>query len=105
MASLHFRREADGVTLFVRLTPKSSKDAIEGVEATGDGREHLKVRVRAVPEEGKANAALVKLLGKWLDVPQRSITIIAGPASRLKQIRLEGDPDSLIARLSGAFDQ
>jgi uncharacterized protein len=100
--SHHFRKEVDGLTLYVRLTPKSAKDAIEGVEMTGDGRAHLKVRVRAVPEDGKANAALIKLLAKWLDVTLRNITIVAGATSRLKQIRLEGDPDSLIAKLSGS---
>lgn len=102
MTSHHFRKEVDGLTLFVRLTPKSAKDAIEGVETTDDGREHLKARVRAVPEDGKANAALIKLLAKWLDVTPRNITIAAGATSRLKQIRLEGDPDSLIAKLSGS---
>ncbi len=99
--SHHFRREIDGLTLFVRLTPKSAKDAIEGVEARDDGRAHLKARVRAVPEDGKANAALVKLLAKWLDMAPRNIKIVAGATSRLKQVRLEGDPDSLISKLSG----
>jgi uncharacterized protein len=101
VAVLFFRKEVDGVTLFVRLTPKSSKDAIEGVEAMDDGRAHIKARVRAVPEDGKANTALIKLLGKRLDVAPRNITLVAGATSRLKQIRLEGDPDSLIAKLSG----
>lgn len=103
MAGLSFRKEVDGVMLFVRLTPKSSKDAIEGVEAMDDGRAHIKARVRAIPEDGKANAALIKLLGKWLDVAPRNITLAAGATSRLKQVRLEGDPDRLIARLSGSL--
>lgn len=103
MTSQYFRKEVDGLTVFVRLTPKSAKDAVEGVETTDDGRAHLKARVRAVPEDGKANAALIKLLAKWLDVAPRSITIVAGATSRLKQIRFEGDPGSLIAKLSGSI--
>jgi uncharacterized protein (TIGR00251 family) len=80
----------------VRLTPKSVKDAIEGVEETDDGRFHLKARVRAVPENGKANAALAKLLG----IAARDVTIAAGATSRLKQVRISGDPDELALRLT-----
>ncbi|QND54048.1 hypothetical protein HB779_03660 [Phyllobacterium sp. 628] len=88
-----------GVTLFVRLTPKAAKDTIEGVEETGDGRAHLKVRVRAVPEDGKANAALEKLLAKWLGLATRDVSISAGATSRLKQIRISGNPEALALKL------
>ena len=96
----HFRTERNGVTLFVRLTPKSVRDAIEGVEETDDGRSHLKARVRAVPEDGKANAALVKLLAKRLGLAARDLTIAAGATSRLKQVRISGDPDELALKLA-----
>ena len=100
MNAQYFRTEKTGVTLHVRLTPRSAKDAIEGVEAADDGRVHLKARVRAVPVDGKANAALVKLLSKWFDIAPRNITIVAGQTSRLKQVKLSGDPESLSVRLS-----
>ena len=96
----HFRAERNGITLFVRLTPKSAKDAIEGVEATDDGRSLLKVRVRAVPEDGKANAALIELLAKRLGVAARDVTIATGATSRLKQVRISGDPDELALKLT-----
>jgi uncharacterized protein (TIGR00251 family) len=99
---MYFRKERDGITLFVRLTPKSARDAIEGVETTGDGRAHLKVRVRAVPEDGKANAALEKMLAKWLSVAPRNVAIGAGATSRLKQVRITGDPDALALKLAAA---
>jgi hypothetical protein len=99
---LHFRKEQDGVTLFVRLTPKSAMDAVQDVETTEDGHAHLKVRVRAIPEGGKANGALEKLLAKWLGVAPRNITIASGATSRLKQIRILGDPDELALKLSGS---
>ncbi|MGD9502903.1 MAG: DUF167 family protein, partial [Methyloceanibacter sp.] len=51
--------------LKVRLTPKSSRDAIEGLAEFG-GETVLKARVRAVPEAGRANAALEKLIADWL---------------------------------------
>lgn len=95
-----FRKERDGITLFVRLTPKSAKDAVEGVEATDDGRAHLKARVRAVPEDGKANAALEKLLAKWLGIAARDVSIGAGATSRLKQVMISGDPEALAMKLA-----
>lgn len=95
-----FRKERDGITLFVRLTPKSAKDAVEGVEATDDGRAHLKARVRAVPEDGKANAALEKLLAKWLGIAARDVCIGAGATSRLKQVMISGDPEALAMKLA-----
>jgi uncharacterized protein (TIGR00251 family) len=96
----HFRAERNGVTLFVRLTPKSGKDAIEGVEETDDGRSHLKARVRAVPENGKANAALIKLLATQLGLAARDLTIAAGATSRQRQVRISGDPDELALKLT-----
>jgi uncharacterized protein (TIGR00251 family) len=90
---------ADGVALAVRLTPKGGRDSIDGIETLSDGRLVLKARVRAVPSEGEANAALVKLLAKALDVPARSVAVIGGATARLKRIAIEGDPAELIARL------
>lgn len=103
MHGAFFRKERDGVTLFVRLTPKSAKDAVEGVEATEDGRAHLKARVRAVPEDGKANAALEKLLAKWLGIAARDVSIGAGATSRLKQVKISGDPETLALRLAAGL--
>ena len=75
----------------VRLTPKSSTDAIEGTEETADGPA-FKARVRALPSEGEANAALVKLLAKWLDVPKSTVAVTAGTKSRVKLLTVAGDP-------------
>lgn len=62
--SAPFRIRENGIDLFVRLTPKSSMDRLEGVETAADGRSHLKARVRAVPENGAANHALERLVAK-----------------------------------------
>ena len=94
-----FRKETDRIILFVRLTPKAARDAVEGVGMTDDGRSHLKARVRAVPEDGKANAALVKLLAKSMGIAMRDITIAGGATSRLKQVAIDGNPDLLEERL------
>jgi uncharacterized protein YggU (UPF0235/DUF167 family) len=93
--SLPFRLRDDGVDLFVRLTPKAALDRLEGVETSADGRSHLKARVRAVPENGAANKALEKLTAKALGVPASAVSVIAGGTSRLKTLRIAGDPMAL----------
>jgi uncharacterized protein len=92
-------RRADGIDLHVRLTPKSSRDALEGVETRADGARALKARVRAVPEDGKANEALIALVAKCLKVPASRIRLTSGATSRQKTLFLEGDPDALAERL------
>ena len=87
------------VIVRVRITPKSSKDAVDGVEDTVEGPA-LKVRVRAVPAEGEANAALTKLLAKWLDVPQSSVRLAKGGKSRVKSVEIAGDANEIAARLA-----
>lgn len=88
--SPNIRHTATGVVVPVRLTPKSARNDIEGV-AEFDGEAVLKARVRALPEDGRANAALQKLMAKWLSVPQSSVQVIQGGKSRLKQIAIDGD--------------
>lgn len=81
----------------MRLTPKASRDAIEGVEDFG-GEALLKARVRALPEGGRANAALEQLIASWLGLPARSVAVARGTKSRVKQVAIEGDAEEL-ARL------
>ncbi|CAJ0862712.1 hypothetical protein AMST5_01515 [freshwater sediment metagenome] len=92
--------EPDGVTLWLRLTPKGGRDAIDGVETLADGRAVLKARVRAAPEDGRANAALIELIAKALAAPKRAVTIRSGETSRLKKIFIAGDPAPIIDALA-----
>jgi uncharacterized protein len=73
---------AGGVILTVRLTPKGGRDAIDGIEATADGKSVLKVRVRAAPSEGEANDALVRLIAKVAGVPPRAVLAAEAPENR-----------------------
>jgi len=80
----------------VRLTAKSGWDAIEGVEDFG-GEAVLKARVRAAPENGRANASLEKLIAKWLGLPPSDVKVAVGGKSRLKQVAIDGDGTALSA--------
>jgi uncharacterized protein (TIGR00251 family) len=87
-----WRAGAEGLTIVVRLTPKGGRDAIDGIEQLGDGRTALKVRVRAPPFEGEANAALVRLMAKALGVAARQVSVAAGASARIKRLQVAGAP-------------
>lgn len=95
-----FRADDNGVILAVRLTPRSSRDTVEDIESASDGRAYLAAKVRAVPEKGAANAALVRLIAVWLDVPKKRVSIVGGAASRLKTVRVVGEPARLTERIA-----
>jgi uncharacterized protein YggU (UPF0235/DUF167 family) len=91
---------ADGLALTVRLTPKGGRDAIDGIERMADGRSVLKVRVRAAPSDGEANAALVRLMAKALGVAPRQVTQGAGATARIKRLTVAGAGPALAAALA-----
>ena len=95
-----FRLSPSGLSLFVRVTPNAGRDAIEGIALRDDGTATLRVRVSAVPDKGKANAAVIALLAKALGVPKSSITVTSGETSRMKTLAVVGDGPTLIAALS-----
>ena len=86
------------VIVRVRVTPKSSKDAVDGIEQTADGPA-FRARVRAVPAEGEANAAVEKLIARWLDVPKSTVRVTAGAKSRIKSLTISGESNCLEQRL------
>jgi uncharacterized protein YggU (UPF0235/DUF167 family) len=77
-----------------RLTPKSSKEAVDGLVETSDGPA-FQARVRALPEDGAANRALEELVAHWLGVGKQRVSLAKGGKSRLKSLRISGDPDEL----------
>ncbi len=97
-AALPWSRTPDGVILRVRVTPKSSKDAVEGLDATAQGPA-LKVRVRAVPDKGAANAAVTETVARWLGIPKSAVTLAGGSTSRVKSLAITGDVDALSRQL------
>jgi uncharacterized protein len=99
MAGKPWSLTGNGATLTIRLTPKGGRDAIDGVEVLADGRAVLRVRVRAVPAEGEANAALIRLIAKTMGVPPRDVVLVAGVTGRLKRLVILGDGPTLIAAL------
>ncbi|HMD73465.1 MAG TPA: DUF167 family protein [Steroidobacteraceae bacterium] len=97
-SALPWRSEACGLVLSVRLTPRSDRDAIDGIAHLADGKTVLKTRVRALPIAGEANAALVRLIAGTLGVPVRDVRVAEGSA-RLKRVKVAGEAAALAAAL------
>ncbi len=100
-----WRAEDGGVALWLRLTPKGGRDAIDGVETLSDGRSVLKARVRAAPEDGRANAALELLVAQTLGAPKSAVSIVAGHTSRVKKLFVSGEPARIIDALARRLAQ
>jgi uncharacterized protein (TIGR00251 family) len=80
----------------VFVTPKSSKNQI--IDVT-EGDTEIKLKVTAVAEDGKANAAVIQLLSKTLGIAKSNISIHRGETSRHKQIAVKSDSENWITAL------
>ena len=74
---------AEGIVFAARVTPRASRDAIEG-----EYRGALKVRLTAPPVENRANVALCRLLAERLNVPASAVRIVADIRSRTKRVAI-----------------
>lgn len=72
-----------GTEIAVRVTPRASRNAV-----ILDGAS-IRVTVTTVPEDGKATAAVVKLLAKSLGIAKSRLTLVRGATSRDKVFRIE----------------
>jgi uncharacterized protein YggU (UPF0235/DUF167 family) len=88
-----------GIILHVRVAPKAFANAVLGIERRAGGAV-LKVTVRAVPDKGEANDAVVATLAKWLSEPRAKLRLAAGAKARLKQVFVAGESAELMARLA-----
>jgi uncharacterized protein len=76
--------EKDGAVVFyVKVVPRSSRGEIIGEH---DGT--LKIKLKSTPVDGGANAELIKLLAKQLNVSTDAIQITSGHTSKSKRIRI-----------------
>ena len=98
-AGTPFSAVAGGLRVRLKVTPRSARNRVEGLAPEADGGVALKVSVTAAPEDGKANAAVIKLLAAEWDVPKSTIEVVLGAADRRKLVQLAGDPAALRRRL------
>lgn len=67
--------------LEIKVIPKSSMNKVYIENSL------IKVKIREVPEDGKANQAVIDLFSKTFKIPKKSISIEKGERSSTKVIR------------------
>jgi|SRR5579863_384839 uncharacterized protein len=88
----------DGVSFYVQVQPRASRNAIEGEYADA-----LRIRLTAPPVDDRANEALTRLLAERLNVPRAAVRIVAGEKSRRKRVVVAGARrEQVLALLTGA---
>jgi uncharacterized protein (TIGR00251 family) len=102
MAAACFTREDHGVVLRVRVVTRAARAQIDGIATLADGMVVARVRVRAAPREGEANAAIIEVLSTALARPKSQIQLISGATSRIKRFRIAGGTGDL-ARTIGSW--
>ena len=101
MSTLPLGTHRLGVRMETRVTPRASRNAIEGIR---EGR--LVVKVTASPVDEAANAAVIATVCKALDLSRGDVTIVAGDHSRMKSLALSGvSADQVRQRLSAILGQ
>lgn len=75
----------NGIIIPIKVIPKSQKNEIVGWE-----NNELKIKIRAIPEKGNANDAVISFLAKHLRIAKSSIIIHSGGKSRHKRLIISG---------------
>jgi uncharacterized protein (TIGR00251 family) len=95
--NLFYQWQDGDLILTCHLQPKASKD-----EFVGEYGEAIKIRIKAAPIEGKANAALIAFLAKQFGVSKRDVELISGESNKHKRVRVSQPkkiPEALAAVL------
>jgi hypothetical protein len=79
-----YRWDGDALLLRLRVQPRAGRTAF--AEPFGDSR---KIKLKAPPVDGRANAELVKFLAESFGVARADIVLVSGKQGRTKELRIE----------------
>jgi uncharacterized protein YggU (UPF0235/DUF167 family) len=105
MREAAWRPVPGGMEVRIRVTPRGGRDALDGIETLADGRQVVKIRVRAAPADGAANEAARRVLAQALDQAASTVGLVAGATARVKTLSVRGESAALaekLAQLAGA---
>ncbi len=88
-----------GVTVLVKVQPKSRRPGLQGTTDSADGV-RLKIGVTDAAEDGRATRATCAALARALSVPQSAVQLLQGATSREKTLQVAGDTAILVERLA-----
>jgi uncharacterized protein (TIGR00251 family) len=81
-----FKRTKNGITIEVKVEPRSSNKGIAGVMDNNV----VKVKLTAPPVEGAANEQLIDVLAEVLGVKRSNIRIVKGRSAKVKVVEIAG---------------
>lgn len=85
LLSLEIRETPSGITVSIRVQPRSSRNAVTGVVG-----EALKINLTSPPVEGEANQACIAFFADTLAIAKNRIVIVSGFKGRNKTIAIHG---------------
>jgi uncharacterized protein len=89
-----------GLYLNVHAQPGAKRPQLRGMH--GDA---VKIAVAEAPQDGKANAAIIRFVADALDVGIANIEVASGHSSRRKRLFLHGQADVLLEKLQAWLDR
>ncbi len=89
-----------GLLLSLKVVPNAGSTQVKDVVKDAEGKEFLRVLVSCVPEKGKANKEVIKLLSKELKLPKSAFSIEAGETSHYKKILINTQSSDVIKKLN-----
>ena len=84
--NLPYKKTKDGITIEVKVEPRSSQKGIASVMENNI----VKVRLTAPPVEGAANEQLIEIIADEFRVRKSRVKIIRGQSSKIKVVEITG---------------
>ncbi|MGB9609116.1 MAG: DUF167 domain-containing protein [Minisyncoccia bacterium] len=69
--------------VFVKVAPGSKENKIEKINDN-----HFLIKVKALPEKGKANEAVLNILAKYFNINKTKIKLVSGKTSKNKLFKI-----------------
>lgn len=91
------RKTNEGIIVNLRISPNAKKNEII------KGGDIIKVKITALPIDGKANKALVEFFAKNFKIPKTSIEILKGETSKEKTIFFKTMDEDKVNNLYNVF--
>ncbi len=96
---LPYRVTPNGIELFVKVTPRSSRNRTDGTTEGADGKIYLKIYVTAQPADNEANEAVMDVLAKTFKIPKSTIALKSGGTLRYKMFLIDQVDTKMIERI------
>ena len=86
MKDIPFKKTKNGITIEVKVEPRSSPKGFVGVMENNV----LKVKLTSPPVEGAANEQLIEIIAEELKVKRAQVKVIRGHSSKRKVVEISG---------------